>query len=35
MFSYVSREERVPQDHLLRPIREIVDQILRGMSKKI
>jgi transposase len=34
MFSYVSLEERVPQDHPLRRIREIVDQILRAMAKE-
>jgi hypothetical protein len=28
MFSYVSMEERVPQDHPLRAIRRLVDQIL-------
>ena len=33
MFSYVSLEERVPQDHPLRRIRETVDEILRGMAK--
>lgn len=33
MFSYVSLEERVPQDHPLRRIRNMVDQILGGMSK--
>ena len=33
MFSYVSLEDRVPQDHPLRRIREAVDQILRGMAK--
>src|SRR3974390_3358513 len=33
MFSYVSLEDRVPQDHPLRRIREIVDEILRGMAK--
>ena len=33
MFSYVSLEERVPQDHPLRRIREMVDQILRAMAK--
>ena len=33
MFSYVSLEERVPQDHPLRRIRGIVDEILRGMAK--
>ena len=34
MFSYVSLEERVPQDHPLRRIRETVDEILRGMAKE-
>ena len=34
MFSYVSLEERVSQDHPLRRIRELVDQILRGMAKE-
>jgi transposase len=33
MFSYVSLEDRVPQDHPLRRIRETVDQVLRGMAK--
>jgi transposase len=33
MFSYVSLEDRVPQDHPLRHIREMVDEILRGMAK--
>ncbi len=33
MFSYVSLEERVPQDHPLRKVREMVDQILRAMAK--
>ena len=33
MFSYVSLEDRVSQDHPLRRIREAVDQILRGMAK--
>jgi transposase len=32
MFSYLSPEERVPQDHPLRAIREIVDAVLREMS---
>ena len=34
MFSYVSLEERVPQDHPLRRVREMVDQILRAMAKE-
>ena len=33
MFSYVSLEERVPQDHPLRAIRKSVDEILRTMAK--
>jgi transposase len=33
MFSYVSLEQRVPQDHPLRRIREMVDEILRAMAK--
>ena len=34
MFSYVSLEERVPQEHPLRAIRKSVEEILRGMSKE-
>jgi transposase len=34
MFSYVSAEKRVPQDHPLRPIRILVDQILKEMSPR-
>jgi transposase len=34
MFSYVSPEQRVPQDHPLRPIREMVDTILKEMSPR-
>lgn len=33
MFSYVSLEERVPQEHPLRAIRKSVDEILRTMAK--
>ena len=33
MFSYVSAEERIPQDHPLRAIRVLVDEILREMSR--
>jgi transposase len=32
MFSYISPEKRVPVDHPLRPIRKMVDEILREMS---
>jgi transposase len=32
MFSYVSPEQRVPQDHPLRAIREMVDGVLKEMS---
>jgi transposase len=34
MFSYLSPEQRVPADHPLRPIREMVDQALKGLSRK-
>jgi transposase len=34
MFSYVSLDERVPQDHPLRTIRKSVDEILRSMAKE-
>jgi transposase len=33
MFSYVSLEERIPQDHPLRGIRKCVDEVLQAMSK--
>jgi transposase len=32
MFSYISPEKRVPADHPLRPIRRMVDEILKEMS---
>ena len=32
MFSYVSRESRIPRDHPLRPIREMVDDALKELS---
>lgn len=32
MFSYLSPEQRVPQDHPLRPIRAMVDAVLRDLS---
>ncbi len=34
MFSYVSLEERIPQDHPLRPIRKAVDEIFRSMNRE-
>jgi transposase len=34
MFSYVSAEQRVPQDHPLRAIRALVDAVLRDMSSE-
>ena len=34
MFSYVSPEQRVPQEHPRRPIREMVDGILKEMSPR-
>ena len=32
MFSYLSPEQRVPADHPLRPIRQMVDEVLKGLS---
>ncbi len=32
MFSYLSPEARVPQDHPLRPIRDLVNQALAELS---
>ena len=34
MFSYVSPEQRVPPDHPLRSIRQLVDEILRDLSRE-
>ena len=34
MFSYVSPEQRVPADHPLRPIREMVDEVLQELSPR-
>lgn len=34
MFSYVSAEERVPQNHPLRPLRKMVDEALAEMSPR-
>ena len=33
MFSDVSLEARVPQDHPLRPVRKMVDDALKSMSR--
>lgn len=33
MFSYVSLEARVPQDHPLRPVRTMIDSALKSMSR--
>jgi hypothetical protein len=33
MFSYVSPEQRIPKDHPLRAIRQLVDEILRDLSR--
>jgi len=32
MWSYVPLEQRIPEDHPLRPIRQKVDRVLREMS---
>ena len=34
MFSYISPEQRVPADHPLRPIRQMVDEILKQLSPR-
>ena len=34
MFSYVSPKKRVPKQHPLRPIRALVDQVLKEMSPR-
>ena len=34
MFSYISPEKRVPSEHPLRPIREMVDTVLKEMSPR-
>jgi hypothetical protein len=34
IFSYISPEKLVPADHPLRPIRKMVDEILKEMSPK-
>lgn len=34
MYSYISPEQRVPADHPLRPIREMTDCVLAGMTRR-
>jgi transposase len=34
MFSYISAEQRVPQDHPLRPLRKMVDEALAELSPR-
>lgn len=34
LYSYISLEDRVPISHPLRPMREIIDDVLKSMSKK-
>jgi transposase len=34
MFSYVTPEQRVPSDHPLRAIRQLVDEVLKDMSRE-
>jgi hypothetical protein len=34
MFSYLSPEKRVPKDHPLRPIREMVDRALSRATRR-
>jgi len=34
MFSYISLESRIPEDHPLRPVRRMVDRVLAGMSEE-
>lgn len=34
LFSYVSMEERIPKDHPLRPIRKMVDEALKKLSRR-
>jgi hypothetical protein len=34
IFSYISPEQRVPAERSLRPMRDVVDQVLRGLSSQ-
>jgi transposase len=35
MFSYISLEERIAEDHPLRAVRKLADEVLKGMSPKL
>lgn len=35
LFSYVRLEKRIPEDHPLRPIRKLVDEVLKQMSARL
>ena len=35
LFSYVNLEERIPVNHALRPLRVLVDGILKGMDHQL
>jgi transposase len=35
MFSYISLEERIAEDHPLRAVRKLADEVLKGMSSKL
>src|SRR5512141_753386 len=34
VFSYISAEQRVPQNHRLRPLRKMVDEVLAELSPR-
>ncbi len=34
MYSYISMEDRVPQEHPLRGIRRIADEVMKGLSPR-
>jgi hypothetical protein len=34
LFSYLSRNDRVPADHPLRPIRQMTDRVLSRLSSR-
>jgi transposase len=35
LYSYISLEDRVPESHPLRPMRQLIDDVLLSMSKKL